>query len=296
MAAGSWDVDMDIGRFSRLLSLSAIAGFVSFTHAPRAATWDRADVRAPAVGGSPLTIDKNDCAETIAKQVATRMHYVIGDNAPFDSALVVCKYSPDELGVALVAIATKSADADATEDTGDYTPLDLDLLKVKAADQIILNRLVQHHAFMADEVGFHGLSFDTAPYRIAPGVRAFGIRWTSSNNGEEVETLNLFVADGNSIRRVLVFDTYSAEHVACQGDYTESTLSIAVPAHHGYADLNVRTVRTENSTDTQDCNGKQTQVRAVSKYTLRYDGSQYVSFQRTNTWPSRAPSRAGQLI
>ncbi len=269
---------MDVGRFPRLLSLSAIAGFVFFTHAARADTWILANMQAPAVGGPPLAAEKNDCAETIAKRVATRMHYVLGENAPFDSALVVCKYSPDEAGVTLVAIVTKSADADATKDTDDNTPLDLDLMKVKSADQIILNRLVQHHAFAADEAGFHGLGFDTAPYRIAPGVRAFGIRWSSSNNGGEGETLNLFVADGKSIRRVLVFDTFSREHVACQGDYTESTLSIAASAHHGYADLNVRTVRTENSTDTQDCNGRQTQVRTVEKYSLRYDGSQYVSF------------------
>jgi hypothetical protein len=262
-----------IGPSLRLASYIAMLAVLWFSPIGAPAS----DIQAPAAGGPPLATEKRDCAETIAKPVATRMHYVLGENAPFDSALVVCKYFPGETGVALVAIVIKSADADATKDTDENTPLDLDLMKVNSVDQIILDRLVQHRAFMADEAGFHGVGFDTAPYRIAPGVRAFGIRWSSTNNGGEVETLNLFVADGKSIRRVLVFDTSSGEHVACQGDYTESTLSIAASAHHGYADLNVRTVRTENSTDTRDCNGKQTQVRTVEKYSLRYDGSQYVS-------------------
>jgi hypothetical protein len=267
---------MDDDRFPRVLLFLAFSGMVFFTQALRADTSDRAITHASAVGDSRSGTYRKDCAETVAKQVATRLHYVLGENAPFDSALVVCKASPVEQNVTLVAIAIKSADA---SNAGDFIPLDLDLLKMKSGDLSILNRLVQHGAFWADQADYIALKLDTAPYRIASGVRAFGIRWSSGNNSRESETLNLFVADGNSIREVLAFDTYNAEHVACQGDYTRNTLSIAASAHHGYSDLDVRSVRTDGSTDTQDCEGKQTQVRAVSKYSLRYDGLQYVAFQ-----------------
>jgi len=212
------------------------------------------------------------CSLDSAAQVAIRMKYTLDKTPSADGALFECKDAPGESGIVLVAFVTKSTAADASTDG---TPYDLQLLNVKAADQSMLSRIVQHRAFWADETDIHGFRIDTAPYQLAPNVRAFGIRWNTGNPSKEMETLTLFVADGNTFRDVLALDTRSGEHVACQGDLTESTLSIAPSTHHGYADLNVRAVRTEGSTDTGDCNGKSQQVRTVQKYSLRYDGTQY---------------------
>lgn len=103
-------------------------------------------------------------------------------------------------------------------------------------------------------------AFDLAPYRIAPGTFAFGLRSDQfegySGGGATFETLHLFVADGTTLRRVLAQPIYASSMIA--GDWhkngtrdhqvTESKLVVAIAPSMtaGHYDLRVRELGTKH--------------------------------------------------
>jgi hypothetical protein len=117
-------------------------------------------------------------------------------------------------------------------------------------------RILQSHRFQVDEdatssVDDNSLRLDTAPYILAPRVRALGLRYSSGKVGASAATskredqLTLFVPDGRQLREVLSLPMRSYEAVkGCLGScpdavWDEATLTIAVgPAGpQGYNDL-----------------------------------------------------------
>ena len=140
------------------------------------------------------------------------------------------------------------------------------------------------------ELDANSLWLDTARYRLAPGVRAFGIvvssvaRGASCPDAGSNDLLTLVVPEGATLRPV--FSTYlhawtTVKGTSCvmdsdfQSEQAELTLAIAPTRSHGYADLlvsaRVRAGREENV------------LRTVST-TVRYDGSQYPFKQYATFW------------
>lgn len=130
-------------------------------------------------------------------------------------------------------------------------------------------------------VGADSLSLDTARYQLAPGVRAFGLRFRSDAHGASCaegiwrDELTLFVPDGGSLRPVLkgLAMSRSWARKGCFGNgsgtlvYDAATLSIALAPTRtkGYADLEV-TARIRR-------NGEG--AATVERLLLRYDGDEY---------------------
>jgi hypothetical protein len=133
------------------------------------------------------------------------------------------------------------------------------------------------------------LSIDTAAYRLTPGVRAFGIRAVYEPASphryfDRIETLNFFVIDGTSVRRVLgslVTSRYSgmpsSEEEKCSPVEHQllRVISIAPANSHGYADLSVRETfdKTGGMTDGGACSEVQTHEKR--RFELHYDGNEY---------------------
>jgi hypothetical protein len=130
-------------------------------------------------------------------------------------------------------------------------------------------------------VGADSLSLDTARYQLAPGVRAFGLRFNSDARGASCadgiwrDELTLFVPDGESLRPVLkgLAMNRSRARQGCFGNgggtlvYDEARLSIALAPTRtkGYADLEVSASIRRNGEG----------AAKVERLSLRYDGEEY---------------------
>jgi len=137
--------------------------------------------------------------------------------------------------------------------------------------------IISHGTFGKTPTGSYPTSIDTAPYWLAPTVRGFGVRFAAYyphyHGGEQHQTFNMYVIEGEHIRPVLellITNLYiSVEQ--CQDDTHEddctqsalidkSTISIAKTKHNGYADLIVKA---------RGSSGKAT-------HELTYDANHYV--------------------
>lgn len=130
-------------------------------------------------------------------------------------------------------------------------------------------------------VGADSLSLDTARYQLAPGVRAFGLRFNSDAHGASCadgiwrDELTLFVPAGESLRPVLkgLAMSRSWARNGCFGNgggtlvYDEAALSIALAPTRtkGYADLEVSARIRRNGEG----------VAKIERAMLRYDGEEY---------------------
>jgi hypothetical protein len=113
------------------------------------------------------------------------------------------------------------------------------------------------------------LRIDTAPYDLAPGVRAIGVDIVSDAvSGTEVRdgvtaTRSLFVPDGARLRLVLDGFVLTTSRQPAGGESVTSSAKIALDKHatNGFADL--RITRTSNTSRQEHT-------------TFAYDGSRYV--------------------
>jgi hypothetical protein len=139
-------------------------------------------------------------------------------------------------------------------------------------------QILSHGPLGTTPVGSRPASIDTAPYWLTPTVRAFGLRFSAYyphyHGGENHQTLNMYVVEGESIRPVMELLIVSLEigGEECADDAHEETctqttmtndgtISMAKARHHGYADLIVKM---------RDASGK------VVSNKLTYNGSRYV--------------------
>ena len=139
-------------------------------------------------------------------------------------------------------------------------------------------QIVSHGALGTTPVGSSPTSIDTAPYRLTPTVRGFSVRFFAFyphyHAGEDHQTLNMYIIEGEKIRPVmeLLIVSLGISGEECKDDTDEddctqseqsyeSTISIAKTRHNGFADLIVKT---------RDPFGK------VLSKKLSYDGSLYV--------------------
>ena len=140
-------------------------------------------------------------------------------------------------------------------------------------------------------VGPNSLWLDTARYRLAPGVRAFGVVVTSAARGASCPDagyeglLTLVAPEGEHLRPV--FTTYlstwtTVKGVSCSDGFemeqANLTIGIGPQRSHGYADLIV-TAQVRSDYD-------KPVSRTVSQ-TLHYDGSRYPFDEYPTFWHSK---------
>ncbi len=84
---------------------------------------------------------------------------------------------------------------------------DVQLLVVNNQTGAIRSKALFENAYISDAVGVYSLTIDTAPYRLSPGVRAFGLNAAYKNNSRANpyygQELSLFIEEGGKIIRVL---------------------------------------------------------------------------------------------
>lgn len=166
-------------------------------------------------------------------------------------------------------------------------------------------RVISSYKRRADEdvilqYGETSLRLDTASYRLARNVRAFGVRFNSAAIGASCpdgmwnDELTLFVRDGETLRPVmhgLKMSIAKARTGCFSGGggelvYDEAMMSLSVTktSSHGLADLIV-TAQISLQGDGVPENG----ARNVERRVLRYDGKQYQAGPDEPWWLSFSP-------
>lgn len=193
-----------------------------------------------------------------------------------------CKVWPAVQNHAIAVKSTYLADAGG-DDAGVF---DLDLSIVNASTYNPIATYRKPGAYNSDAVRFDDLHIDTARYRLAPDVRAFGLRskfaHSSRANPYEKTDLALYVREGSQLRPVLeglvVAKNNGEFSNDCEG-YTKTirrTVEIGPSSHHGLADLIVTTSgsKMKNTQSGKECLSKTSRLKQT-KITLTYDGEQY---------------------
>ncbi|MFJ4194844.1 hypothetical protein [Pseudomonas sp. NPDC089534] len=205
------------------------------------------------------------------------------ETKPFNGhSLSRCKIWPAFANQAISAKSSFVPDADGGQDG----VFDLELSVVNASSLKPLVTYVKPGAFNSDAIRFDDLKIDTARYRLATEVRAFGLRssfgHSSRANPYEKTDLALYVREGDKLRPVLeglVVYKNSGEWMAnCEGEgkTLRRTLEVGPQTHHGFSDLIVTTKGTQLKTvkSGQACVSSTTEL-AATQITLSYDGRQY---------------------
>ena len=184
------------------------------------------------------------------------------------------------------AISVKSTYlADSGGDDAGVFDLDLSIVNASTYNPIATYR--KPGAYNSDAVRLDDLRIDTARYRLAPQVRAFGLRSMFAHSSHaipyEKTDLALYVREGNELRPVLeglVVAKNNGEFINdCEG-YTKTirrTVEIGPSSHHGLADLIVTTSgsKMKNTQSGKECLSKTTHLKQ-KQITLTYDGQQYI--------------------
>ncbi|MBN3835974.1 multidrug ABC transporter ATPase [Burkholderia sp. Ac-20344] len=154
--------------------------------------------------------------------------------------------------------------------------------KVVAADRSV----VEEDA--ATEIGENSYRIDTAPYRLSPDVRAFGVVFSSTAHGPSCpdaymeNELTLWIREGARIRPVFGTNLngwVAVTGTACGPDTSDlrsesarMTIAVEKTSHNGFADLSITAHVTsmESDDDKHPDAGKRT-VRTV----VKYDGKSY---------------------
>ncbi len=199
----------------------------------------------------------------------------------FDSARAVCKVNPADSNQVLAALPfAEKVDEDGQSDYG------LDVLVASAANGKIVAHHYQSAAISSDAIQFRALSLDTARYRIAPQLRAFGVRVTyagsSRVNPFSSTALNLYVLDGSVLRQIMnkleVSNRNGEWDGNCAGDFakTRRTLSTGIEGKNGFARLHIdeKVITSHNQNKGDDCQYIESKP-ATTKFSLDYDGTQY---------------------
>ncbi|WP_175975073.1 multidrug ABC transporter ATPase [Burkholderia sp. BCC1047] len=167
--------------------------------------------------------------------------------------------------------------------------------KVVAADRSVIEEDA------ATEIGENSYRIDTAPYRLTPDVRAFGVVFTSSARGPScpdanaTEELTLWVREGSRIRPVFGTNLYgwvSVEGDACgpgagdaRSEEARMTIAVEKTSSHGFADLSI----TAHITQTQRKNGDYSDTgKRTARTIVHYDGKSYGIDMFRNFWYSPA--------
>ncbi|NIE57876.1 MULTISPECIES: multidrug ABC transporter ATPase [unclassified Burkholderia] len=170
--------------------------------------------------------------------------------------------------------------------------------KVVAAERSV----VQEDA--VTEINENSYRIDTAPYRLSPDVRAFGVVFTSSARRPSCadaypeSELTLWIRDGARIRPV--FGTNLKGWVAVTGpvcvpdtrdlrsESARMTIAVEKTSHNGFSDLSITAhVATMESDDDKDSGTGKRTVRTI----VKYDGKSYGIDMFRDFWYSPASQK-----
>jgi hypothetical protein len=181
----------------------------------------------------------------------------------------------------IIAFATPRELSRADEEQG-VAYFDLTIEIVKTGSGELVARRFEKAGIVSDAMHFDGLAIDTAEYALAPGVHAFGLRFSSSHRGgtdASAVDLRLYEVRGAAVVEVMPSVTMqqSSRDRGCYGmSEMTRTLEIAKTRTRGRADivLHARQVDGEDGTEVEgDCRMKET--RSERRAVLRYDGRSY---------------------
>ncbi|MBV4475060.1 PA3715 family protein [Pseudomonas botevensis] len=163
---------------------------------------------------------------------------------------------------------------------------DLELSLLNSTNWKPMATYLKPGAYNSDAISFDDLVIDTARYRLAPDVRAFGLRsqfeHSSRVNPYSKTDLALYVREGNKLRPVLeglvVYKNNGEWMDDCEGEgqTIRRTVEIGPLSHNGFADLVVTSSGSALKTyaSGKECLSKTTDLKKT-QLTLTYDGKQY---------------------
>ncbi|WP_244850740.1 hypothetical protein [Caballeronia sp. SL2Y3] len=161
-----------------------------------------------------------------------------------DSALSVCATWPASPALTLAALAFSGDETQAQENAEN-----LEVLVADTATGAIVAHVYQPGAIGQRAGASADIALDTAPYRLAPARRAFGVRMSldgsSGPKPHGATSLSLYAFDGQALRPVLdrltIAQASGEWDTHCDGwyDSIKRTLSIGAPGAEGYASLHV---------------------------------------------------------
>ena len=206
--------------------------------------------------------------------------FVEGSTSPDALVSAACKPSPRDPSLTIVAAAYAQAPDPPNDKSVVVALVDTQAARVRS----VFKGTIAETTNSALRLG--NLHLDTAPYDLAPGVRAFGVDVRSIADpprcaeGGSDTWRTLFVQDGAALRPVLEGFALSSWRYAKDPDCftvrndpriaqtTRSTIAIGPRGAKGFADL----VVTE-STDS----GSGSRPQRTARYVLHYDGAHYRS-------------------
>ncbi len=211
-----------------------------------------------------------------------------------------CKVMPNAPETTIAAVAFDSLPKSKNPD--DSEKLQVVALveggKVVAAERSV----IQEDA--AIQIGENSYRIDTAPYRLSPDVRAFGVVFSSTAHGPSCpdaymeNELTLWIREGTRIRPVFGTNLngwVATTGTACGPDTSDlrsesarMTIAVEKTSHNGFADLSItaHVMNAESNDDKQPDAGKRT-VRTV----VKYDGKSYGSDMYRDFWYSPASKK-----
>ncbi|WP_408581479.1 PA3715 family protein [Burkholderia cenocepacia] len=245
--------------------------------------------------------DSQSCDDTAVTAIARWAGIASARIATRDADRLVvassCKVMPNapETTIAAVAFDSLPKSKNADESKKLQVVALVEGGKVVAADRSV----VEEDA--ATEIDENSYRIDTAPYRLSPDVRAFGVVFTSSARGPSCpdantgEELTLWVREGGHIRPVFGTNLYgwvSVEGDACgpgagdaRSEAARMTIAVEKTSSHGFADLSI----TAHITKTQRKNGDYSDTgKRTARTIVHYDGKSYGIDMFRNFWYSPA--------
>ena len=211
-----------------------------------------------------------------------------------------CKVMPNAPGTTIAAVAFDSLPKSKNPDESSKLQVValVEGVKVVAADRSV----IQEDA--AIQIGENSYRIDTAPYRLSPDVRAFGVVFSSTAHGPSCpdaymeNELTLWIREGARVRPVFGTNLngwVATTGTACGPDTSDlrsesarMTIAVEKTSHNGFADLSItaHVMNAESNDDKQPDAGKRT-VRTV----VKYDGKSYGSDMYRDFWYSPASKR-----
>ncbi|HHX4059987.1 MAG: multidrug ABC transporter ATPase [Burkholderia contaminans] len=211
-----------------------------------------------------------------------------------------CKVMPNAPETTIAAVAFDSLPKSKNPDESSKLQVValVEGVKVVAADRSV----IQEDA--AIQIGENSYRIDTAPYRLSPDVRAFGVVFSSTAHGPSCpdaymeNELTLWIREGARVRPVFGTNLngwVATTGTACGPDTSDlrsesarMTIAVEKTSHNGFADLSItaHVMNAESNDDKQPDAGKRT-VRTV----VKYDGKSYGSDMYRDFWYSPASKR-----
>jgi hypothetical protein len=200
----------------------------------------------------PVLMAEND-------DTAVRAASDLGYDTETEGYFAISKVWPADESKTIIALAFPGAEQ-ADENSTTY---DLDVLVIDTKTGKTTARNTNKKAISSDALTFTGLTIDTAPYILAKGTRAFGVRMSyegsSSANPASMGVMRLFVN--------------------CAGEFTDiiRTIGVKKTSTKGYRDLEVLAAESTRVSVKKgnDCAESTTEKPPAKPVILKYDGKKY---------------------